>query len=184
MSGRDISWSPRAESSKSHEFSGDPRLTPLPSSYALRLLSRHPRYIFSHDNEGNVFPRLYNLAPWSPVLKGPGAYFQPLNLIPTPLIKIQHQIVRPHPAPYASLMHYTTTAPNPASRPRIPRPRIHELNDGHQGHATAPPLVSRRLYGTSSSEPSGQVSRDVARRTLGKQRVGCELHGVTLGGLG
>ncbi|KAJ9108326.1 hypothetical protein QFC20_003487 [Naganishia adeliensis] len=49
--------------------------------------------IIFEDDKGNLFPRLYNIAPWSPVLTGEEAYFQPLNLIPTPLIKIQHQVV-------------------------------------------------------------------------------------------
>lgn len=63
------------------------------SSYTLRLLTRHAESILCEDSEGNMFPRLYNIAPWSPVLTGDEAYFQPLNLIPTPLIKIQHQVV-------------------------------------------------------------------------------------------
>ncbi|KAI5452465.1 hypothetical protein NCC49_000628 [Naganishia albida] len=61
--------------------------------YTLRLLTRHAESILCEDSEGNMFPRLYNIAPWSPVLTGDEAYFQPLNLIPTPLIKIQHQVI-------------------------------------------------------------------------------------------
>jgi hypothetical protein len=71
-------------------------------SYTLRLLTRHPNAIISHDAAG-LWPRIYGLAPWSPVLTGSEAYFQPLNLIPTPLIKIQHQIVRPSSRLSASL---------------------------------------------------------------------------------
>ncbi|KAJ9099908.1 hypothetical protein QFC21_003913 [Naganishia friedmannii] len=61
--------------------------------YALRFLNRHARNVLHQDEDGSVYPRLYNIAPWSPVLTGDEGYFQPLNLVPTSLIKVQHQLL-------------------------------------------------------------------------------------------
>lgn len=99
------------------------------SSYTLRLLTRHAESIIFQDDKENLFPRLYNIAPWSPVLTGEEAYFQPLNLIPTPLIKIQHQVVS---IPFT---HQKNVFLNQAHLPQIPAlvPALQYLGNVFEG---------------------------------------------------